>query len=362
MMTIRLQFAFGATLACGLLLAGPSTAQMQGAGNPSYHKSGVSADGLSPEDIVALPGSPWVVAGALPHSDAGHRGGLSAIDTHDPSRIFPLYPATGATAKQDMARFKDCPGPLDAGFAPHGINIARRPDGSLEIISVNHRGRESIEFFHVDARAPVPGLTWVGCVVLPKDSSGNSVTELPDGGLIVTDFIHKPNPDFLQDMENGLATGGVLKWTPGSGWSTFTPISMSGANGAAVAPDGDWLFVSEWSDYKIWKFSLTGNTPPRSIHVNFLPDNLRLTDRGTILIAGQNADPINVMTCLRTHDPCQAPFTVLEMDPADMKTKVLVRDGDADFGGATGSAMVGSSIWISSYYSDKVVRYDPAGH
>jgi hypothetical protein len=295
----------------------------------------------------------------LPKTDAGSRGGLSLIDTANPANIIPLYPASGATDSPDRTRFADCPGPLTGGFAPHGINIERLPDGSYNVLSVNHRSRESIEFFHMIQDGAAPRAVWTGCVVLPAGSSGNSVTAIPGGGLIVTDFIHKPNPRFLQDMENGTETGGVLKWMPGAGWSQFTPIKMSGANGAVVTADGKWVLISEWSDYKIWKFPMEGDIPPQSIHLNFLPDNLRITDRGSILIAGQNADPINVMTCRGKHVTCQAPFTVLEMDPATMTTHVLVQGGDDNFGGATGAAMVGSSLWISSYYSGKVVQYRP---
>jgi hypothetical protein len=344
-----------------LLVGSAAHAQMQGIGEPSYKPAARFASGLSPEDIVALPGTKWLVAGALPDTDAGARGGLSLIDTTQPSTIVPLYPALTATDSQDRGRFKGCPGPLKEGFAPHGINVERLPDGSYNVMSVNHRGRESIEYFHIVQNEPTPHAVWIGCVVLPAGSSGNSVAPLPGGGLIATDFIHKPNPHFLQDMENGTQTGGVLKWTPENGWSEFTPIKMSGANGAAVTPDGKWVFISEWSDYKIWKFAMDGSVAPQSIHLNFLPDNLRLTEKGTILIAGQNADPINVMTCRGRHVPCQAPFTVLEMDPATMTTKVLVRAGDGDFGGATGAAMVGDSLWVSSYYSQKVMQYRPAG-
>jgi hypothetical protein len=67
---------------------------------------------------------------------------------------------------------------------------------------------------------------------------------------------------------------------PNTPWSDF----------ATVSSDGKWV-ISEWSDCKIWKFALDGSVPPRSIHLNFLPDNLRLTDKGTSLIAGQNAAP-----------------------------------------------------------------------
>jgi hypothetical protein len=336
-----------------------AAAQMQGFGEPSYRRAGPAASGLSPEDIAALPGTRWLVAGALPKTDAGTRGGLSLIDTDNPATIKALYPAPRASDNQDKVRFKDCPGPLDGGFAPHGINVERRQDGGYNVISVNHRGRESIEFFHILEDAAAPRAEWIGCIILPAGASGNSVTPLPGGGMIVTDFIHRPNPHFLDDMENGTETGGVLKWTPQEGWTQFTSIKMSGANGATVTPDGKWAFISEWSDYKIWKFAMDGSEAPRSIHLNFLPDNLRLSDQGTILIAGQNADPINVMTCRSKHVPCQAPFTVLEMNPDTMATKVLARGGDDDFGGATGAAMVGHGLWISSYYSEKVAQYRP---
>jgi len=65
------------------------------------------------------------------------------------------------------------------------------------------------------------------------------------------------------------------------------------------------------------------------------------------------------MTCRNTHVPCQAPFTVLEMDPSTMETHVLARGGGADFGGATGAAIADGFLWISSYYAGQVARYAP---
>jgi hypothetical protein len=103
---------------------------------------------------------------------------------------------------------------------------------------------------------------------------------------------------------------------------------------------------------------LEGGEPPATIHLEFLPDNLRRTDKGSILVAGQNADPVNVMTCKQTHVPCQAAFTILEMDPETLTTHVLARGGDLNFGGATGAAIVGTSLWISSYYSPKVAHFE----
>ena len=39
----------------------------------------------------------------------------------------------------------DCPGEPDKAFAPHGIHLSRRGDGRLQLLVVNHGGREAIE-------------------------------------------------------------------------------------------------------------------------------------------------------------------------------------------------------------------------
>ena len=282
-----------------------------------FHPALPGALGLSPEDIVVLPGTRWLIAGAAPHANGGARTGIALINTEDPSDIQALYPSPQVANDWDKERFRDCPGPPPTALGTHGINIERLVDGSYDLIAVNHRDRESIEIFHLDQSMPVPRAIWRGCVVLPGTASGNSTAPLPNhGGYVVTNFLQKDDPHYLQSMENGTATGNVLKWTPAGGWSPVSPQQFSGANGAEITPDGKWLFINEWSDYKVWKISLKGDLPPRAIHLDFLPDNLRLTERGTLLIAGQNADPINVMTCRSRHVPCQAPFTVLEMDPS----------------------------------------------
>jgi hypothetical protein len=345
---------------CAAGQATDAWAQMRSGGAPSFRPAPPGVSDLSPEDIVPLPGTKWLIAGAASKADGGGRTGIALINTANASDVRPLYPSPLATNDWDRRRFRDCPGPPTIELGTHGINVERLADGSYDLMSINHHGRESVEIFHLDQGTPVPRAIWRGCVLMPGAASGNSVAPLPNhAGYVVTNFYQKDDPHYLQSMENGTATGNVLKWTPASDWSPVLPQRFSGANGAETTPDGRWLFVSEWSDYKVWKLSLDNDVPPQSIHLDFLPDNLRLTGRGTILIAGQNADPVNVMTCRTKHLPCQALFTVLEMDPATMETHVLVRGGGAEFGGATGAAIVDGYLWISSYYAGQVARYAP---
>src|SRR6185503_17968258 len=92
-----------------------------------------------------------------------------------------------ATAAPAGERWGDatCPGPPSAAFSPHGIDLARRRDGRLALLAVNHGGRESVEFFEV-AEPEHPTVTWRGCAIPPPESFLNEVAILPDGGFVTT--------------------------------------------------------------------------------------------------------------------------------------------------------------------------------
>ena len=251
-------------------LANAGWAQLRSGGPPSFHPAPPGVLGLSPEDIVPLPGTKWLIAGAASKTDGGGRTGLALINTGNPSDIRPLYPVSPAAIDWDRERFRDCPGPPPTELGTHGINIERLADGSFDLISVNHHDRESIEIFHLDQSTAVPRAVWRGCILMPAAASGNSVAPLPGhDGYIVTNFFQKDDLHYLQSMENGTATGNVIMWTPAKGWSPVSAQQFSGANGAEITPDGKYLFVSEWSDYKVWKLSLNGEVAPRSIHLVF---------------------------------------------------------------------------------------------
>ena len=97
--------------------------------------------------------------------------------------------------------------------------------------------------------------------------------------------------------------------------------------------------------------------PAKSVAVDFLPDNLRWTDRGTLLLAGQNAGPQDVFGCEARHVACPLGFTVAEIDPMTLRIRVLVRGGDNGFGGGTGALEVGRDLWVGSFRGDRIARY-----
>ncbi|MBU3078786.1 SMP-30/gluconolactonase/LRE family protein [Sphingomonas sp. XMGL2] len=332
---------------------------MAAAGAPAYVPAGSPVTSIpQPEDLLTIPGTSWVIAGSMRTRE--RPGHLYAFDATAPAPApRALYPSASA-ASLNRARFGDCPGPLDdSRFTPHGIGLSRRADGSFELLVVNHGGRESIEAFDVTLGDEGPQARWTGCIVLPAGASGNGVVALPDGSIIVSKFLDKADPDFLDKMVNGQSTGNVLMWKPGKGWSNALKQDFSGANGVAVSADGRWLFVAEWSARKLWRFPLRDRSAPKSVAVDFLPDNLRLTDRGTILVAGQAGDPRGVMTCKGRGTPCPQGFKVVEMDPKSLRLRLLAQGGDQRFGGATGATLAGPALWIGAYYGETIARYAP---
>jgi hypothetical protein len=98
---------------------------------------------------------------------------------------------------------------------------------------------------------------------------------------------------------------------------------------------------------------------PRSVDVDFLPDNLRWTDHGTLLLAGPDARPEELFGCQARHEECPLGFTVAEIDPATLRVRVLFRGGDTTFGGATGALFVGRDLWVGSFRGETIGRLVP---
>src|SRR5215472_1536941 len=78
---------------CAAGLTTEAWAQMRSGGAPSFHPAPPGVSDLSPEDIVPLPGTKWLIAGAASKAEGGGRTGLALINTANPSDVRPLYPA-----------------------------------------------------------------------------------------------------------------------------------------------------------------------------------------------------------------------------------------------------------------------------
>lgn len=312
---------------------------------------------VSPEDLVSIPGTDWIVVSGFEEG-----GALHVVNTRT-ERTVQLFPTAKPLVRRDDGAYPGCPGPLDPGekerFSAHGLNIRAGRDGHHTMYVVHHGFRESIEVFAVDAKPQVPVFTWVGCVVAPETAALNAVAPLPDGGLVASSNYRRGDPEARARGHAGLNSGEVWEWHATGGWAIVAGSEAPGPNGIEVSADGRVLFVNLWPVRKVMRLS-RGQTPVQrdEISVPFHPDNIRWQTDGTLLSAGHDAPTIaRANECLRT--TCSdAAAKVVRIDPRTMTFELIVNyPSNSVFFGATAALHVGKEIWIGSVRGDRIARY-----
>ncbi|WP_230597336.1 hypothetical protein [Rhodococcoides fascians] len=244
---------------------------------------------------------------------------------------------------------------------PHGINV--EPGAGTDpdtLYAINH-GRHSVEVFDLDASGESIDATWVGCIPIPDDVSANGVAPLPDGGGIVVSSMFNPseagNP--FQRMFTGVDTGRIMKWTRGGTWEAIPNSELGGANGVVVSEDGRYVMAAGWTQRKVVKIPLNGNADRVTLELPFLPDNLRWTDRGTVLVTGHDVTIDDVTTCNGGEGTdCPTGYHVFEINPTTMTAAHVIDGSESDVSLATTAVQVGSEIWVGSITGDNIYRVD----
>ena len=292
------------------------------------------------EDMAVVPGGRWVAGSAM---TAG-AGGLYLIDT----ATLKAHPAKIVMGKAE-APYARCPGPPDMKtLRTHGLDL--KPDKGLAmgtIYAVAHGARESIEVFKIDASGPEPNVTWRGCVVLPKNASGNAVVGLPDGRIVVSKFINADDDQGIVHVLSGQITGAVYIWTPGQGFEEVPGTELSGDNGLLVSQDGRWLFVNDYGQKAVYKVPLGHSAEIKHVSTDFRPDNLRWAPDGQIIATGQFVNLDN------RNDPHG--WAAVKIDPETLTaTPYLKMPGSPAFDNGTTTLTVGGDLYIGTYRGDRV--------
>ena len=291
------------------------------------------------EDMAVVPGGRWVAGSAM---TAG-AGGLYLINT----RTLTAHPAQIVMGKA-QAPFNRCPGPPDLKtLRTHGIDLRPGKGRTATIYAVAHGARESVEVFKVDATPAEPKVTWVGCVVLPKNASGNAVVALPDGRIAVTKFMNADDDQGIVHIMSGQITGVTYLWTPGGGFSEVPGTELSGDNGLLASKDSKWLYVNDYGNKAVYKVPLDHSGEIRHIATDFRPDNLRWAPDGKIIATGQfvNLDNRNDL-----HG-----WAAIKIDPDTLEaTPYLKVPGTTAFDNGATTLVVGNDLYIGTYRGDRV--------
>jgi hypothetical protein len=289
------------------------------------------------EDILPLNGGKWLVGSSFQEGSAG----LYLIDTAAKT----AKPATLAIASKPDPIYAGCPAP-DLKLTTHGLDVIEGRGGLTTVLAINHGGRESVEVFRLNAGRG--SAEWVGCVVLPEGTSGNSIAHLSKGAFAVSKFLDTRDKQAFQHVMSGAINGVVYIWTPGKGFRELPGTQLSGDNGLVASADGKWLYVNAYGTREIYRVPLSGKGERSSVKVDFNPDNLRWAPDGQIFVTGQFIKPSNPPG---GHNG----WATVRLDPQAMTTTLVVKEpGLAQFDNATSAVQVGNTLWFGTFRGDRV--------
>lgn len=319
------------------------------------------------EDIETLPGGRALLV-SQSRVDVSHPpamiwlpGSIAVLDTAT-RRHRTLYPAGGRQPGSNDWGDPACPGEIGSALAPHGLHLGHRADGRLQLLVVNHGGRESVEFFEVAGQGRNVRLTWRGCAVAPDFSFLNDVATLPDGGFLVTTMTHNDGPEAMfrdrPRAEAGENTGHVWRWMPGAGFDKLPGSEAPMPNGLQVDGAGRTLYLN---------LGVTQGGGVRKIDIatghllGFAavsdPDNSSWAPDGRLLVAGlgHGAD---VAPCVKVgfQVPCGARSRVTAIDPDSMVSRLIFEHEGMPMGLFTGVVEAGGHLYIGSTSVDRVLR------
>ncbi len=340
-----------------LLILAASFVDAQGKGKqppqPPLMECGVHGDTeilcgtRSPEDLELTPDGKFLIVPQFVNGRGGPGGiGLTLFDI---SKKTYAKMAVTAEPRKDWGD-PACPGPLVDMLVPHGISLAKRSGGAMELYVVNHGGRQSMEMFELKPEAGSWSLVWHGCV--PAMQEYNDVAALPDGGYIAT----HPTALRAADMTGAQPSGYVSRWTAGKGETELPGTRAGYPNGVLVSSDGRYMYFNAWTAKEVHKYDLKASKEVAMVKLDFMPDNITWTDKKQMLAAGvkgtQGECPAG------SGSPCIQGFGVAEIDPGKMTAKTVFdsQGKGALIGGVSVALQVGNSMYIGSFQGDRLVK------
>ena len=327
-----------------------------------------AADGIdpicafrNPEDIVALPSGDWLLVSQMAAAGGRIAGSIAAYAPGG-GRVEELFPVGEFEDVRDWGD-PDCAPPTVAQFAPHGIGLGVRGDGALQLLVINHGGRESVEFLKVEQSNEGLALRWHGCVEAPGHAFFNDIVTRRDGGFWATDMIPKNRQvwSMLTGALFGANTGKVYRWTPDGGFFVEPGSEMPFPNGIEKGPDEDVLYVASFLGDDVRRLDLKRGEITATAKVK-RPDNLTWSPDGRLLVASNTDSFFELMKCRDVPvGACGAAFEVVSIDPQTMAEFVTLAHRGAPIGGVSVALRVRDDVFLGSSTGDRIARWRVVG-
>lgn len=316
----------------------------------------------NPEDLALVPDRTHVIVSE--YGDAGRIAGrLSLLDlaTGEHTTLF----AGGEPGGSGPWGAPDC-GPPSTEFSPHGIHLSHRTDGALQLLVVQHGGRESVEMFEVTPKGGSWELAWRGCAVAP-DGGLNDVVALPEGGFLVTRFgPSTPLAFTLAAVEATLFggdTGWVYAWSRDEGFSEVPGTRAAGPNGIELSADGAKIFLNTTLASEVLRIDRRSGAIEARAAVP-QPDNLTWANDGRLRVASLRGRMRELLACNGLeHGSCAMPFAIVALDPVTMQTETVYEGGPGTPSGAgTVGLEIDGGLLVGTFAGDRIVRVAAQGH
>jgi sugar lactone lactonase YvrE len=350
---------FGALACAALLAAGCGAALEPIVECAPAGDVGVMCGFQNPEDLAVVPGTAWLLASQMGTMDGARPGSIAVVDIRT-GAIRQLFPRGGPGAQPDPAPggplwgASDCTNPPTAAFSPHGIDLSMRRDGALQLLVVNHGGRESIEFFEV-ARNGDLSLLWRGCA-LAQEGVNNDVVALRDGGFLVTRMFQDGGTWTLLRGLLGLETGAVLEWHFDSGFREVPGTRGSLPNGIEISGDEEVLFENLYGSSEVRKVARrTGErlgvaSVPR-------PDNVTWAADGRLFVASHSGSLRDTVACNEIPaGSCPLAYDIVALDPETLESRVVYSSSGPPMGAGTVAVQISAEIFVGSFAGDRIAR------
>ncbi len=308
-----------------------------------------------PEDMQLTPDRKHIVVSELPLDWAHPQGpSLVLVDLPD-DRVHPL-----SVKMQAESGWGDPACPVPAAFSTHGLFVSQRPDGHVQIIAVNHTGRESIEFIELVNGASGYNAIWRGCVAF-DGGSFNDLVAYGSNGLIATVMLDKTlvgGKDPMAFLFSGAKTGYLAEWNPRTGWKHLPGSEAALNNGIQLSADSRFVWFTAWTSRQVLKYDLQAQRITRSVAVPFSPDNLTLKSDGTVIVAGID-DLARWRDCTAEEGHfCQdkLAFSVVTLDPKTFTVKPLFHGKPGLLQGASVALAIDNALYVGTATGDRLLK------
>ncbi|MCP1996008.1 SMP-30/gluconolactonase/LRE family protein [Flavobacterium sp. HSC-61S13] len=297
---------------------------------------------VNPEDLIFVTDQNWVIISSM--ASATHSGKIYALHKEESRKVL-LFDSAQAGIPVDHLK----------SFSPHGIYVNKyEEDYMLYVIS--HGKKETIEIFNLYFNDGNPQINWKDSLDLPATVWANGLVVDRDKKIYVSSMYDPSDPDFLEKFQRKEVTGQIWNWSIQDQWTPFSKDQFSGANGIAISSDQKSLYLSEWANQQIHQLTTSDGTITKSIVVDFLPDNIRGSGSGNLLIAGQIGDPKHVFLSKGISETNMY-FSVIALNPSLSDVKKIISGGNIQFANATVAIDVGQYYWLGCVENNKIAVY-----